>query len=257
MTIQNDIKAKNIYFSPNGIDILPSMDIKFLPGEVTALIGPNGAGKSTLLKLLSGDIKCKGDIVYGNDNIQSLTIKELAKRRAVLPQESFLSFAFSVREVVTLGDLDKDSEDLIDQTLEEVQLLNIAEHNYLTLSGGQKQRCQMARVLVQIYSSMRQGYKPILFLDEPTSAMDMSHQHHILRVGRNLAHKGLCVLVVLHDLTLAAQYAKRVVVLKDGIVYDDGTVDDVMTRGMIDFVYGHPVDIIKHKGQTIIIPNIL
>lgn len=252
----NGIKARGIYFCPHGVEILPPMDIVFNAGEVTALLGPNGAGKSTLLKLISGDTRCKGSTVhYGDDFMGGLNIKELAKRRAVLPQESFLSFAFSTREVVALGDLEEDSEHIIDECIAQVGLSDLSEHSYLTLSGGQKQRCQMARVLVQIYSSMEKGYSPVLFLDEPTSAMDMSHQHHILNIGRTLADKGLCVVVVLHDLTLAAQYAQRVVVLKDGEVYADGDVATVITADMVQRVYNHPVDVIKHKGQTIVIPH--
>lgn len=253
--VANGITASGVYFRPHGVEILPPMDIEFRAGELTALLGPNGAGKSTLLKLISGDIKSNGVVHYGTDCMTDLNIKELAKRRAVLPQESFLSFAFSTREVVALGDLDEDSEDLIDQCIAEVGLTDLSERSYLTLSGGQKQRCQMARVLVQIYSSMRQGYAPVVFLDEPTSAMDMSHQHHILGIGRRLADKGLCVVVVLHDLTLASQYAQRVVVLRDGTVYTDGAVEQVMTPDMVQDVYKHTVDVVKHKGQVIVIPH--
>lgn len=250
------ITAKGLYFRPHGVDILPPMDVDFKAGELTALLGPNGAGKSTLLKLMSGDIPCKGATIhYGDDAMGDLNIKELAKRRAVLPQESFLSFAFSTREVVALGDLEEDSDDIIDECIAEVGLSDLSERSYLTLSGGQKQRCQMARVLVQVYSSMKKGYAPVVFLDEPTSAMDMSHQHHILKIGRTLADKGLCVVVVLHDLTLASHYAQRIVVLKEGQVYADGDVNTVITAHMVQQVYNHPVDVIQHKGQVVVIPH--
>ena len=247
------ITATGISFVPNGVDILPPLDITFNDGEVTALIGPNGAGKSTLLKLVSGDIRTKGKVVYDTINMKTLKIKELARHRAVLPQESHLSFAFSLREVVALGDLEDDAEDLIDTCLADMGLGNIADRDYLTLSGGQKQRCQMARVLLQIYDSIRKGFKPIVFLDEPTAALDMAHQHQILKTGRNLAKQGLCVVLVVHDLNLATQYSDRIVVLSDGKVYADGPSTEVMTPQMAREVYGHDIDIILHNGIPTVI----
>ena len=250
------LKAKSVYFRPHGVEILPPTDVEFAEGQLTALLGPNGAGKSTLLKLLSGDISCRGEVIYHHDRLQDLTIKALARRRVVLPQESFLSFSFSVREVVSLGDIDDEAKHLIDRCLEEVDLLELSERSYLTLSGGQKQRCQMARVLLQIYDSIERGFKPVVFLDEPTSALDMPHQHHILKVGYDLSHQQeLCVIVVLHDLNLASQYADRIVMLKDGKVVQDGSVLEVMTEENVSQVYDYEVEILQHKGKHLIIPK--
>ncbi len=253
--LADGLVARSMRFAPGGVEIISNIDISFRKGELTALLGPNGAGKSTLLKLLSGDIACKsGEVLYGNERMKDLTIKELARRRCVLPQESFLSFAFSVREVVSLGDLEEDSQDIVEECLNNCGLADMAERSYLTLSGGQKQRCQMARVLVQIYDSIGKGFFPVVFLDEPTASMDMAHQHHILKTGRELAQKDLCVVVVLHDLTLASQYAQRVVIMKDGQIYDDGPVNDVMTVQMVQDVYEYAVDVICHKDNLIVIP---
>lgn len=247
------ITATGISFIPHGVEILPPMDIVFNDGELTSLIGPNGAGKSTLLKLISGELSTKGIITYDDVTMKALSIRELARHRAVLPQESHLSFAFSLREVVSLGDLEEDAQDLVEQCLDEMGLLEIAERSYLTLSGGQKQRCQMARVLLQVYDSIRKGYNPVLFLDEPTSALDMAHQHQILKTGRLLANQGLCVVLVVHDLNLATQYSDRIVVLSQGKVYADGKVADVMTPKMARDVYKHDIDVITHNGVPTVI----
>ncbi len=250
------LKAKGVYFRPHGVEILPPTDVEFTEGQLTALLGPNGAGKSTLLKLLSGDITSRGDVIYHQDQLRSLTIKALARRRVVLPQESFLSFSFTVREVVSLGDIDDEAKHLIDRCLEEVDLLKLSDRSYLTLSGGQKQRCQMARVLLQIYDSIERGFKPVVFLDEPTSALDMPHQHHILKVGHDLSRQqNLCVIVVLHDLNLATQYADRVVMMKEGRIVQDGSVSEVMQEGTVSDVYDYEVEILQHKGKHLIIPK--
>ena len=251
------LSAQNIAFTVGHHTIIEPLDIAFKAGEMTALVGPNGAGKSSLLQILSGEIQSHGTITYNDKSTHDIDITEMAFHRAVLSQSNVLSFAFTVREVITLGLLIPDAEHIVDKVLDVTELVDKQDHNYLTLSGGQQQRCHMARVLAQIYTAMQAGYKPVVFLDEPTAALDITHEHAVLNIAKQLTHDGLAVIIVLHDLNVASQYADRVVILQQGKIFADGTVAKTMTKKNLETVYQHPVDVIKHKGQTTIIANAL
>jgi iron complex transport system ATP-binding protein len=187
---------------------------------------------------------------------------ERARVRAVMPQESTLAFPFTVLEVALMGRLPhlRGAEVARDYevaflALEAVEARLLAERLYPTLSGGEKQRVQLARVLAQIWepadSSQRQGEREgqrerFLLLDEPTSNLDLAHQHSTLAVARRLAAGGVGVLVVLHDLNLAAQYGDRIVMLKDGRVAQTGRPHDVLTRETILEVFGVEAVVTAH-----------
>ena len=249
------LSAKNIAFTVGQHTIIDPLDIQFRAGEMTALVGPNGAGKSSLLQMLSGEIQSHGIITYGDKSTSDIDITEMAFHRAVLSQSNALSFAFTVREVITLGLLIPDANHIVDKVLDITQLADKQHHNYLTLSGGQKQRCHMARVLAQIYTAMQAGYKPVVFLDEPTASLDITHEHAVLHLAKQLTRDGLAVIIVLHDLNVASQYADRVVMLQDGKIFADGTVAKTLTKKNVETVYQHPVDIIPHKGKMVIYPQ--
>ena len=249
------LSAQNIAFTVGRHTIIEPLDIDFKAGEMTALVGPNGAGKSSLLQILSGEIPSHGVIAYGDKSTSDIDITEMAFHRAVLSQSNVLSFAFTVREVVTLGLLIPDAEHIVDKVLDVTELAKKQHENYLTLSGGQKQRCHMARVLAQIYTAMQAGYKPVVFLDEPTAALDITHEHAVLNIAKQLTRDGLAVIIVLHDLNVASQYADRVVILQQGQIFADGTVAKTMTKQNLEAVYQHPVDIIPHKGKMVIYPQ--
>jgi iron complex transport system ATP-binding protein len=241
------ISAKNISYQLNNKIILDDINLDLHCGEVTTLLGPNGAGKSTLLKILCDEIESNNEIRYFNKKKEKWNKSLLAQQLGILPQQSSLSFAFSVSEVVELGGLPLDLPNktlapLTRSMMQKTGIEHLAERLYPSLSGGEKQRVHLARVLTQV----SQYQQKIVMLDEPTSALDLSHQHNTLRLARELAAEGAAVVVVLHDLNLAAQYSDRIIVLKDGKLQADGKPWEAITTEMIERVYGHKTLIQTH-----------
>jgi iron complex transport system ATP-binding protein len=241
------ISAKNISYRINNKIILDDINLDLHCGEVTTLLGPNGAGKSTLLKMLCNEIESNHEILYFNKRKEDWNKTLLAQQLGILPQQSSLSFSFNVDEVVELGGLPLDLPNkALKQTtqsmMKKTRIFHLTERLYPSLSGGEKQRVHLARVLTQV----SQHQQKIIMLDEPTSALDLSHQHNTLRLVRELANEGAAVVVVLHDLNLAAQYSDRVIVLKDGKLQADGAPWETITTGMIENVYGHKTLIQAH-----------
>ncbi|MGR6861626.1 heme ABC transporter ATP-binding protein [Aliivibrio salmonicida] len=241
------VSAKNISYQLNNKLILDDLNLDLHCGEVTTLLGPNGAGKSTLLKILCDEIESNHDIRYFNKRKDDWNKTLLAQQLGILPQQSSLSFSFSVDEVVELGGLpldlpNKTLKQITQSMMKKTGIGHLTERLYPSLSGGEKQRVHLARVLTQV----SQHQQNIVMLDEPTSALDLSHQHNTLRLARELANEGAAVVVVLHDLNLAAQYSDRVIVLKDGKLQVDGTPWEAITIEMIKDVYGHKTMIQAH-----------
>ena len=232
------------------------LTVTLSPGEVLAVIGANGAGKSTLLKALCGDlIPHQGVVDIDGRPLSSIPIGELARLRGVLPQYSSLAFPFSVIDVVLMGrhphNNGNDGEEdrrYAREALRMVDMLHLSDRIYTTLSGGEAQRVQLARVLAQIWDAPP-GDDRYLFLDEPTSSLDLAHQHGILAIARLLAAKGYGIFVVLHDLNLAAQYADRVLLLKDGRRLALGTPREVLSEERIAEGFGLAVDLLPHPSR--------
>lgn len=246
------ISAKNISYYIGAKMILDNINLNLHCGEVTTLLGPNGAGKSTLLKLLCNEISSFNDICYFGKTKDQWNGNELAKRLGVLPQHSTLSFAFNVHEVVELGGLplelsNQDLHKITNEMMNKTDINHLVNRLYPSLSGGEKQRVHLARVLTQV----SQHQQKIVMLDEPTSALDLAHQHKTLRLARELANEGAAVIVVLHDLNLAAQYSDRVIVLQDGKLQVDGTPWKAITSEMIEKVYGHTTLVQPHPTLDI------
>ncbi len=229
--------------------ILDAIDLDFGSGSVIALVGPNGAGKSTLLAVAAGDIvPDSGQVTLHDQPIAHWKAKALARERAVMPQDHAVRFAFSVEEVVAMGrlphppDPQRDAE-CIAHALTQADLHGLTAREVRTLSGGEAARATFARVLAQD--------TPLLLLDEPTAALDLRHQERTLRAVRALADAGACVIVVLHDLNLAAGYTDRIVMLEQGRVAADGTPDEVLTRAHIERVYQQAVVVLRHPERDV------
>jgi iron complex transport system ATP-binding protein len=256
MTIvkKNAISCKNILLKLGGKVILDNISLDLHHGQVTTLLGPNGAGKSSLLKILANEIKAtpneSSEILYFNQAKMNWKGSQLAQHIGILPQQSSLTFAFTVREVVELGllplSLSRSQADcVINEMLEKVDTLHLEARLYPLLSGGEKQRIHFARVLAQLSKS---GNKTLLMLDEPTSALDLSHQHNTLKIARSMAEQGAAVLIVLHDLNLAAQYSDRVLILNNGKIQSDGSPWYALTAEKIEKVYQQKVEVLKHPS---------
>ncbi|UTV28890.1 heme ABC transporter ATP-binding protein [Photobacterium atrarenae] len=245
------IEARALNLTLGGKKLLDDFSLNIASGELTALLGPNGAGKSSLLKVLCGEAEGGGTIRFFGKERKDYPPATLAKHLGILPQHSNLAFAFTAREVVELGSLPlqltrKDTQALATEKMTQVDVLELQDRLYPSLSGGEKQRVHLARVLTQLSHA---GDQCILMLDEPTSALDLSHQHQTLQVARTLANAGAAVIVVIHDLNLAAQYADRLVIVNHGKVQADGPPWQALTPDTIQRVYGWPVHVSKHPTQ--------
>jgi iron complex transport system ATP-binding protein len=244
------LQASNIHFCIQQRPIVNTAELSIAPGKLTTIIGPNGAGKSTLLKILAGDIACpQGNITYNGQQLKSLKAKELAKIRAVMPQHSQLSFPFQAKEVVELGMIALGTQAdpaIVQEVMEETQTWQFKDKLYSHLSGGEKQRVQLSRVLAQIWGES--SVPRYLLLDEPTSSLDIAHQHQVLHIASRLKYKNIGVLAVLHDLNMAAAYADQVVMLKHGRVIQSGTVEETLTSEKLHQVYEYPIQVYQHPS---------
>ena len=231
--------------------IVADMGLTVQAGEIVAVVGPNGAGKSSLFRLLSGEWHASaGDIGLNGNRLQHWSLPELARMRAVMPQSSSLSFPFSVQEVVMLGRLPHDTGREQDQAIvQQVMVLcdvqQFAQRSYLQLSGGERQRVQLARVLAQIWLPVATGPR-LLLLDEPTSALDLSHQLELMQVVQRVAAARVAVLVIVHDLNLAARFADRVLVMHQGKMDALGSAQEVMQPDRIARVFKVQARVMKH-----------
>ncbi|MFF2388211.1 heme ABC transporter ATP-binding protein [Agromyces sp. NPDC058104] len=236
--------------------LLHEVDFHATPGRVHALIGPNGAGKSTLLGVLAGDRRpSSGSVALDGRELGAWPLRELARARAVLTQEHQVTFPFPVREVVEMGrhpwartaEADAD-ESAVDRAMRATDVAHLGLRTVPSLSGGERARVALARVIAQ--------QAPVMLLDEPTAALDLRHQEDVLRLARAHAEAGDTVVVVLHDLNLAAAYADDVTLLDRGRVVTTGAPAEVLTAERIEAVYGQPVEVVPHPrtGVPLVLP---
>lgn len=250
------VHARGLNLSLGGRKILANVDIDLFPGEVVALVGPNGAGKSTLLSALCGDT----DVDSGSIQINGLDLKQwkvgaLARTRSVQMQDARVSFAFTASDVVRMGRApwagsvheDRD-ETVIAEALELTETATMAGRSFPTLSGGEKARVSFARALAQ--------ETQLIMLDEPTAAMDIRYQELVLTETMARARAGASAVVVLHDLSLAAAYADRIVLLSAGSIRAVGTPVEVLRPDILEEVYRYPVAVIEHpeSGGLAVMP---
>ena len=247
------IKCENVSVVRGETTILQDVSLQANQGELIAILGPNGAGKSTLLGVLAGDLIPNSGIVnFGEDQISSLTKRELAQRRAVLPQQVTVSFPFSVEEVVEMGRGPKPTsgdQDLIEMAMKRVDVLEMRTRLYRSLSIGEQARVSMARILAQD--------TPLLLLDEPTAVLDIGQQEKLMRIVRSLVDDGRTVIAVFHDLNVAMSFADRVVLLQKGKQVATGAPRETMTAETLSNIYEHKIDVITVNDDTgpVVIPS--
>lgn len=252
------LRSENLHIQRGTKTVLTDITLDLRPGEILGVLGPNGAGKSTLLGALCGELKAaQGQVWLDQKRLADWGGPERAQRLAVLPQSSTLSFSFRVEEVVAMGRLPHDSGRVRDAEVIRAALIaadaaHLQGRSYLALSGGERQRVHLARVLAQLWPG-ESGQT--LLLDEPTSMLDPLHQHTVLQTVRDFAGRGVAVLVILHDLNLAARYCDHLLLLQDGRPRAYGTPDEVLTAQTLEAVYGLQVLIDRHpeRGHPLII----
>jgi iron complex transport system ATP-binding protein len=249
-----------------GQALLAGINMEVAPGCVTAVIGPNGAGKSTLLRILSGEIApTRGPVRLDGRALRTFSAAELARRRAVVPQASAMSFPFTVREVVMLGVAVPGFPlsaallgDRCEEALDAVGLAPFAERLYPTLSGGERQRVHIAQALCQLAAAppSREDATRCFLLDEPTASLDLAHQAYVLGAIRQQARRNHAVLAILHDLNLAAAAADHIVLLAAGRMTAAGSPREVLRDDLLSTAYGCQVTAnrIPYDGKPFVLP---
>ena len=234
--------------------IVKDLSIQLKIGELVGVLGPNGAGKSTLLCALSGECSVSGGSLFMNGTLlDTLSIKDQARKRAVLPQHCILTFNLAVSEVVQMGAYaypEANPEQVhawVNDCLFDLDLLQLAQSNYMELSGGQQQRVQLARVLVQAYAiAQYQGHAWIL-LDEPSSSLDPRHQQLLIKKIHELTRtKNFGVIVIMHDLNLAAFWFDRLLLMKQGALIVEGTPIKTLTADNLFECFDIPMHVLPH-----------
>jgi iron complex transport system ATP-binding protein len=251
------LEASGLSVARGGRVVVSEVDLVVRHGELVALVGPNGAGKSTLLGALAGDLApAAGQASLDGRALSGWGVRELAMRRAMLLQRIEISFPFRVADVVRMGrspwagtPAEEEDDRIVAAAMADTDVGELGGREYPSLSGGERARAALARVLAQDTRS--------LLLDEPTASLDLQHQELVMGVARRRASAGSAVVVVAHDLALAAAWADRVVVLELGRVVADGSPRAVLTEELLGRVYRTPVEVLTHPrtGLPIILPR--
>jgi iron complex transport system ATP-binding protein len=243
------LKINSLYGGYNKEIILKDISLEIKEGEFLGIIGPNGSGKTTLLRLMSRVLTPqKGNITLSDKNILGMNLKEFCRKIAFVPQDTVINFSFTVFEIVLLGRIPHLKRLQLETKLDiekaktclaMTDTLNLKEKRINELSAGERQRVMIAKALTQ---------EPILlFLDEPTSHLDIGHQIQILDLLKKLNQQhNLTIVMVLHDLNLASEYCNRLVLLNEGRIFKTGAPQETLTYQNIEAVYKTVVVVIKN-----------
>ncbi|NLU83181.1 ABC transporter ATP-binding protein [Rhodococcus sp. HNM0569] len=246
------VRCRAVGVTRGGRGVLADVDLTVGEGEWVALVGPNGAGKTTLLHVLAGLLDATGTVDVGGEDPARASRRAMARAVALMPQRPVVPDGVTVAELVMLGRTPRiprfgtegaSDRAAVDDVLEQLDLTPFADRHATDLSGGELQRVVLARALAQ---------EPrVLLLDEPTSALDLGHQQQVLELVDHLrGEREVTVLAAMHDLTAAAQYSDRMVLLDQGRVVADGTPAHVLTAERIGAVYGARVEIVRRPGEA-------
>lgn len=250
------VQAQAVRVRLGGVTVLSGVDLAVAAGEWVTVIGPNGAGKSTLLRAIGGLVPFSGTVLLDGTELTRLPRRQRAQRLATVPQTPAVPPGMTVLDYVLLGrtpylrPLGRESTSdiaVVTQVLDRLDLSGLAGRPVETLSGGERQRVFLARALAQGAA--------VLLLDEPTSALDIGHQQAVLNLVDELrAEAGLTVLATMHDLSLAGEYADRIVLLADGQVVASGPPAQVLTEEVLARHYGATVRVIAGEHGPVVVP---
>lgn len=253
------LEAKNISFAIGGKAILKNVSANFSEGKRVAIIGANGAGKSTLLKILAAlNSDYEGEVILDGKNIRTLNRKEIARRLAVMPQTMEIPPDITVARLIDYGRFPyrsiftisnhKEDREATEWALNVVKLENFRDRQVNSLSGGERQRARIAMALAQ---------KPqIILFDEPTTYLDIAHQLEVMQIIRLINEKfGMTVIMVLHDINHAIEYADEIFVLKNCGIFAQGTPKKILTENLLAEVFGVKAETFTNTvGKKIIFP---
>jgi iron complex transport system ATP-binding protein len=255
------IRAQNLSFAYNANPVLDGVSLSIDRGEMVGILGPNGPGKTTLIKIFSAVLRGQGEVKVNGRSIQSYGKRELSRLFAAVPQESQILFPYTVAEIILMGRASyhsplalegKKDLEVARASMELTDSLPFSDRYLHELSGGEKQRVIIARALAQ--------EPEILLLDEPSAFLDLKHQVQVFELMRRLnRERGLTIVAALHDLNLAALFFPRLVILRDGKVFRDGSPKDVLTEETIEEIYGIKVrveqDASSQRPQIFVCPS--
>ena len=236
---------------------LAPLDLAWSGGQLVALLGPNGSGKSSLLGALAGLLPADGAVLLGGEVITTLSWPELATRRAMLPQRQPQLFHIPVFQVLSLG-LEEGGPDAQAQAVADVcdalELAPLLARDFSRLSGGEQQRVLIARTLLQLWPGLNPAGR-LLLLDEPLAGLDLHHQLALLRLLKELAAQGLLVVVAIHDINLAIDWADRILCLQQGRVVSEGGVE-LVDEALLEQVFQIKTDRIEAGGRVWFMPGL-
>lgn len=243
------IRLEQVQFRLGSRQLLQPLDLQIPQGQVCGLIGHNGSGKSTLIKLLARQQSASGGrILLDGEDLASYSSREFARRVAYLPQQPAATDQLTVRELVRfgrqpwhglLGRFGPDDQRAVARAMALTQIEPYADRLVESLSGGERQRVWLAALIAQ--------QTRYLLLDEPTSALDVAHQVEVLALIRQLSHElDLGVVLVLHDINMAARYCDRLVALREGALLRQGTPEELMTTATLADIYQLPMQVLAH-----------
>jgi iron complex transport system ATP-binding protein len=248
------IKIDDLEFSYTGTPVLKDITLDITGPQLVSIIGPNGVGKSTLIHCIDKILSPTKGVVYVNDrDVKSIPMKELAKEIGYVPYSAGNAFPLSVVDTVLMGrhphsgwkSLDDDL-DVVYSTLELLGIKDLAMRSFDELSAGQHQKVMIARGLVQ--------EPQVLLLDEPTSNLDIKHQMEVTRILRELSvSKGIQVIMISHDLNIAAKYSDNMIMLCGGSVFAVGKPSEVLTKENIKAVYDVECEVVESHGRPHIV----
>ncbi|WP_185378203.1 ATP-binding cassette domain-containing protein [Aeromonas enteropelogenes] len=237
---------------------LAPLNLAWTGGQLVALLGPNGSGKSTLLGALAGILPAQGDVLLDGEVLTDLGWQALARRRAMLPQRQPQLFHIPVFQVLSLG-LDEGGKparqrEAIQALCEALELDTLLARDFSRLSGGEQQRVLIARTLLQVWPGLNPVGR-ILLLDEPLAGLDLHHQLALLRLLKTVARQGLLVVIAIHDINLAIDWADRILCLQQGRVVSEGGVE-LVDQALLEQVFQIRTERIEAGGRVWFMPSL-
>ena len=250
------LTAQGLNVTLAGRLVLNDISLALSPGHLVALVGPNGAGKTTLLRALAGLAPSTGAIDVGDDALSSLSLRERARRFAYLPQGHIVHWPLPARDIVALGRYPHGATDparltprdteAVQRAMQAADVVEFGARRVTELSGGERSRVALARVLAV--------EAPVILADEPTSSLDPRHQIDVMKTLRAAADKGVLVIVVTHDLGLAARFADTALVLSDGRLVSQGRPAEALSEQVMGDVFRISAFRTEYQRQTVIVP---
>jgi iron complex transport system ATP-binding protein len=250
------LSAQGVSVKLSGRAVLGDVSLALSPGHLVALVGPNGAGKTTLLRALAGLVPSDGAIHIGGDALSALSLRERARRFAYLPQGHVVHWPLPARDIVALGRYPhgatdparlkpRDAEAVL-RAMQATDVVEFGARRVTELSGGERSRVALARVLAV--------EAPVILADEPTASLDPRHQLDVMKTLRTAADRGTLVIVVTHDLGLAARFADRILVLSDGRLVSQGSPSEALSEQVMGDVFRISAYRAEYRREAVIVP---